>query len=163
MSFSRAFQWYHSHLDPIWPDGTFKFPTCEIYFSSSCSVHCGIKLRLRVTVYHPPSLSSHYLPPREVGRRERGGSVVWLTNEKWKLFPCDSVTACDWSSATLLYCCRCLPLVTRWPFFRPYNSEVSNVKFYNNTGSLKVSYLNICKDKLQKFLLRPRQLLILNT
>ncbi len=23
MSFSRAFQWYHSHLDPIWPDGTF--------------------------------------------------------------------------------------------------------------------------------------------
>ncbi len=24
MSFSRAFQWYHSHLDPIWPDGTFK-------------------------------------------------------------------------------------------------------------------------------------------
>jgi len=24
MSFSRAFQSYHSHLDPIWPDGTFK-------------------------------------------------------------------------------------------------------------------------------------------
>ncbi len=24
MSFSRAFQWYHSHLDPNWPDGTFK-------------------------------------------------------------------------------------------------------------------------------------------
>ncbi len=24
MSFSRAFQWYHSHLDPIWPEGTFK-------------------------------------------------------------------------------------------------------------------------------------------
>ncbi len=23
MSFSRAFQWYHSHLDPIWPDSTF--------------------------------------------------------------------------------------------------------------------------------------------
>ncbi len=23
MSFSRAFQWYHSHLDPILPDGTF--------------------------------------------------------------------------------------------------------------------------------------------
>ncbi len=29
MSFSRAFQWYHSHLDPIWPDGTFK----QIFFS----------------------------------------------------------------------------------------------------------------------------------
>ncbi len=25
MSFSRAFQWYHSLLDPIWPDGTFKY------------------------------------------------------------------------------------------------------------------------------------------
>ncbi len=33
MSFSRPIQWYHSHGDPIWPDGTFKlrmalsFPT----------------------------------------------------------------------------------------------------------------------------------------
>jgi hypothetical protein len=25
MSFLRAFQWYHYHADPIWPDGTFKF------------------------------------------------------------------------------------------------------------------------------------------
>ncbi len=25
MSFSRAFQWYHSHLDLIWPDGTFNW------------------------------------------------------------------------------------------------------------------------------------------
>jgi hypothetical protein len=24
MSFSRHIQWYHSHADPIWPDGTFK-------------------------------------------------------------------------------------------------------------------------------------------
>ncbi len=24
MSFLRAFQWYHSPADPIWPDGTFK-------------------------------------------------------------------------------------------------------------------------------------------
>ncbi len=24
MSFSRPFQWYHYHVDPIWPDGTFK-------------------------------------------------------------------------------------------------------------------------------------------
>jgi hypothetical protein len=23
--FSRPIQWYHSHADPIWPDGTFKF------------------------------------------------------------------------------------------------------------------------------------------
>ncbi len=26
MSFSRPIHWYHSHADPIWPDGTFKFP-----------------------------------------------------------------------------------------------------------------------------------------
>ncbi len=24
MSFSMPIQWYHSHADPIWPDGTFK-------------------------------------------------------------------------------------------------------------------------------------------
>ncbi len=24
MSFLRPIQWYHSHADPIWPDGTFK-------------------------------------------------------------------------------------------------------------------------------------------
>jgi hypothetical protein len=23
MSFSKPIQWYHSHADPIWPDGTF--------------------------------------------------------------------------------------------------------------------------------------------
>ena len=23
MSFSGPIQWYHSHADPIWPDGTF--------------------------------------------------------------------------------------------------------------------------------------------
>ncbi len=32
MSFSRAFQWYHSHLDPIWPDGTFKSGGAGIFF-----------------------------------------------------------------------------------------------------------------------------------
>ncbi len=24
MSFSRPIQWYHSHADPIWPEGTLK-------------------------------------------------------------------------------------------------------------------------------------------
>ncbi len=28
MSFSRPIQWYHSHADPIWPDGTFKTREC---------------------------------------------------------------------------------------------------------------------------------------
>ncbi len=26
-SFSRPIQWYHSHVDPIWPDGTFNVKT----------------------------------------------------------------------------------------------------------------------------------------
>ncbi len=30
MSFSWAFQWYHFHLDPIWPDGTFKFLNVDL-------------------------------------------------------------------------------------------------------------------------------------
>ncbi len=24
MFFSRAIQWYHSHADPVWPEGTLK-------------------------------------------------------------------------------------------------------------------------------------------
>ncbi len=33
MSFSRPIQWYHSHVDPIWPDGNLIIllaPFCEI-------------------------------------------------------------------------------------------------------------------------------------
>ncbi len=33
MSFSRAFQWYHSHLDPIWPDGTFKLLLHSLHYT----------------------------------------------------------------------------------------------------------------------------------
>ncbi len=29
MSFSRPIQWYHSHADPIWPDGNFNKQTEE--------------------------------------------------------------------------------------------------------------------------------------
>ncbi len=32
MSFSRPIQWYHSHVDPIWPDGTFKIPSESLFF-----------------------------------------------------------------------------------------------------------------------------------
>ncbi len=43
MSFSRAFQWYHSHLDPIWPDGTFKRWPPDVqalrYLFYSCSMN----------------------------------------------------------------------------------------------------------------------------
>ncbi len=35
MSFSRLIQWYHSHADPIWPDGTFKYE-CLVFYASMC-------------------------------------------------------------------------------------------------------------------------------
>jgi hypothetical protein len=34
MSFSRPIQWYHSHADPIWPDGTLRY-SLEDYFRTS--------------------------------------------------------------------------------------------------------------------------------
>jgi hypothetical protein len=30
MSYSRPFQWYHSHADTIWPDGTFNCGTTDL-------------------------------------------------------------------------------------------------------------------------------------
>ncbi len=35
MFFSRPIQWYHSHADPIWPDGTFK----SLFFNIVISKH----------------------------------------------------------------------------------------------------------------------------
>ncbi len=29
MFFSKPMQWYHSHADPIWPDGTFNMVTSK--------------------------------------------------------------------------------------------------------------------------------------
>ncbi len=30
-SFSRPIQWYHSHVDPFWPDGTFKAAELHVF------------------------------------------------------------------------------------------------------------------------------------
>ncbi len=35
MSFPRPIEWYHSHTDPIWPDGTFKPENINIKRTSS--------------------------------------------------------------------------------------------------------------------------------
>ncbi len=53
MSFLRAFQWYRSHADPIWPDGTFKFiisVICKKNQSSQCKKRedCEIKYHVKV-------------------------------------------------------------------------------------------------------------------
>jgi hypothetical protein len=42
MSFSRPIQWYHSHADPIWPDGTF-FKT---------EIHCTVQMRIPSHCWH---------------------------------------------------------------------------------------------------------------
>ncbi len=31
MSFSMHIQWFHSHEDPIWPDGTFNINLFDVY------------------------------------------------------------------------------------------------------------------------------------
>jgi hypothetical protein len=40
MLFSRPIQWYHSHADPIWPDGTFEVKILFLLFAvcSCCFV-----------------------------------------------------------------------------------------------------------------------------
>ncbi len=47
MSFSRAFQWYNSHLDPIWPDGTFKW-----FLDNRCSLIHIVSFHLEHSLYY---------------------------------------------------------------------------------------------------------------
>ncbi len=49
MSFSRAFQWYHSHLDPIWPDGTFKARVSACTFFKCPNLSHSLKLSAQST------------------------------------------------------------------------------------------------------------------
>ncbi len=39
MSSSRPIQWYHSHADPSWPDGTFKHVHAGIAYCTSVLVN----------------------------------------------------------------------------------------------------------------------------
>ncbi len=41
MSFKGAFQWYHSHADPIWPDGTFKYTAVLQYLENGSYCNMG--------------------------------------------------------------------------------------------------------------------------
>ncbi len=43
MSFSWAFQWYHFHSDPIWPDGTFNKLALPVIYPFTCSSQPPIK------------------------------------------------------------------------------------------------------------------------
>ncbi len=45
MSFSRPIQWYHSHADPIWPDGTFK---SRIWIRNKIFIHNSSCTQARV-------------------------------------------------------------------------------------------------------------------
>ncbi len=60
MSFSRAFQWYHSHAEPIWPDGTFKQLGRDIatYIFKSIA---PLPIFLKQTVLRNPSVPREYV------------------------------------------------------------------------------------------------------
>ncbi len=36
----RPIQWYHSHVDLIWPDGTFKFSKTSLLFVKVKAIMC---------------------------------------------------------------------------------------------------------------------------
>jgi hypothetical protein len=62
--FWRAFQWYHSHADPTWPDGTFKKCLLKIvsmfvalvklpyYFTSKISQICKHSFFIKILVLY---------------------------------------------------------------------------------------------------------------
>ncbi len=45
MSFSRLIQWYHSHVEPIWPDGTFKKDVYVLEKTDEVKCETGIHVR----------------------------------------------------------------------------------------------------------------------
>jgi hypothetical protein len=67
MSFSRPIQWYHSHTDPIWPDGTLKTGFINIPPPIPDSKH-----KHRV-----------YLFRREKKGEKRARDVVYSLTGKW--------------------------------------------------------------------------------
>ncbi len=56
MSFSWAFQWYHFHLDPIWPDGTFNVPLL-LCFISFCALRTLVSFDILIFIERFPNCS----------------------------------------------------------------------------------------------------------
>ncbi len=80
MSFSRPIQWYHSHADPIWPDGTFKPERKEMKTCSTVSLHSArsmLTMRSYIsffpfTPFFPFPFAFFILPPlRRVAKADR--------------------------------------------------------------------------------------------
>ncbi len=51
MSFLRPIQWYHSHADPIWPDGTFKLRTVAFLLTGLDFLSAAANL-LPISIFH---------------------------------------------------------------------------------------------------------------
>jgi hypothetical protein len=69
MSLSRSIQWYHSHADPIWPDGTFNILCTKEVNMDACMVRnirqsqaVGAPLPIALEMDLPASKSSRLLP-----------------------------------------------------------------------------------------------------
>ncbi len=87
MSFSRAFQWYHSHLDPIWPDGTFNTHQCPQrgYCAGEVSL-CKVAESYYLTDHFNLKICS----PTSVNTKRRF-ILRGCIHYSWIMFPCKHI------------------------------------------------------------------------
>jgi hypothetical protein len=85
MSFSRPLQWYHSHADPIWPDGNFNNPPPP--YSQLLSHAGGIRKKHAKTTLHwsPSSSMVSTITASQAQRQQFFLSYVWYVNCRRRL------------------------------------------------------------------------------
>ncbi len=142
MCFKRAFQWYHSHADPIWPDGTFN--TCTIY---SClwtdgselgrnplarfgeiSIKLGVFwcpswyfsmyfFKVLIRTYLPTQLSS-YINAARVAQKIKIAFWTLVCGLNWQPLPGSAFSIfsklCGFSSLTLVFIVACGQTGQNW-------------------------------------------------
>ncbi len=108
MSFSWAFQWYHFHLDPIWPDGTFNgnqtendrywqkifFTFCKIFGSVQFFSHLQLKYA-----------KSAIMTPKKFFLKNINMGIICLFQIRWcrlKLMPLKKAIAKNKAKTTRL-------------------------------------------------------------
>ncbi len=77
MSFSRPFQWYQSHAEPFWPDGTFKGkinPHVEAFFS--CHLSASTVCSWSATLHIAPLADAAILIPAPKWKVSRDGQAM---------------------------------------------------------------------------------------
>jgi hypothetical protein len=63
MSFPRPIKWFHSHADPIWPDGTFNKSAKLLSFEgirkrAECLLYCTTAQYILIITFSSPSFHS---------------------------------------------------------------------------------------------------------